>query len=996
MNKEKRWRMALFGAKILRVVAVQNTKLDEKVGEARWVLEKDGVVAEPGEDPLQLFGMQVGLKAPLKLHVEIPRAKDDPTTLFGSEEEPKCGEGKSLAQLEFDAGLQATLGATTSPWPVLSAEGTFRGTAGVHYKHVLPVSQDTTRKSALRSLIRTAALPEDIEPRKLKRGEGHRYQGAFSVDLGLNAALGWSTELDRVMRTFNSFPLEVSAHLNASLNASLGYSFYDHMTVAISRVAANRVRLRMERSRKDALTLGARLALHVAYDFGERSLISILEHALDQDPAQEILRAMHAIHDLGQGDWSKVREELGDRAGEALERFIDSTTHWREWSSDSMEVQCLLELSNRIVKIFDGLDERIQSWWSDLLTWVELDDDGGRRLREVLTTISQLKSPLDVVNQFLPDEAAFALDLLEALSGLDIDELIIKDDPEVEEAIGLAAERASQALHVLNELPADFVKKFDRFKKRTGIEQAVAWLKSHMGDENQIRSEIDARIKALVEILLQKTWNTVNDKDIEDVSLWAEEFDREVLQKIEQLDRKLRHVIQHLRGEAGCFLGLQWQRTTECHAVLDMDFDPSRKAVCSAVRTFLKEPSLKQLFQRLPEPEDKENPDSGKDQEPETYRIREGAFSFHRVRSAAFVSSLLGARRVRYSDGFSVYVSQHGSHFRRAGRYQAGFVRVMRTPPCEAGIQLEVSAHGTDKDVRCAYDTLDGALRWTLVWQEEKISSSMMKALESFMEAFGFSVKPPLHELKMENHSVSMSMSVRVPLNGHLQTLLNIGSHWSRQEWNETIVRAARDWFSDGFVTTLLKTNQTGGKVLEGRVLAALVDTPTYRQLLEETALNGADKRFTSWRATPENISVLTQEGLKVDLRVKPHAISGGAPLRSVLHGCLNGWTVWGSFSKKLLSTREQTEPTALHRHTVLKALMPRVARCFRKSGATKWDDPTFMLWFGKELARACCGTTPLHFEGLAVFRWTDGLGEPGKGGAATHEQLYVCGIGNQ
>lgn len=931
----------------LKVLFKTATDLKRRVNKDPYSLE---VGFAPDSQEVKIFDTPVTIDANLDVTAKIHDPDEDGIPFFATGDLLTPPDSKSLAEFAIEAGIDAS---TSLDLPFNSQFAlAFKADAGAgfEYRHVRPVRRTIQRETALEEVVRGTRLPAKIKPHKLAEGEGHSYYGRFNFDLGLDATFGGDLDLKDVIEIFDDFPIELKAHIDYSLKASVGYSFYGDMRLAIARYADNDfVRMRLERSRKSDLTLGAKIALQAEYDFGGSSLIAILDNALAQDSAQEIFSALNEVQEIaervGSGDWDQISKELGERAGEALEKFVAKETKWKDWLAGSDEVTEVLAISKKIVDTYNDVDDTVKSWWNDLIGSVGLGQDG--KIRQHLRRIADISPANFDISELTSGNLRHAVDLVETLSGKELEDFILDSAPEIEVALSRAQKLAKDALKVLDELPNDFLDKFHEFAKKTGIDEAVKWLAANATSKGAIEDKIEARIKNLAEQLVRKAWDKIDDDDLARIQAWAQELDG-FLDNVKNFDQPLRAHLKKLKGKTGFSIALEWQRTTQTSALIDFDFDPKHRRVRNVVMAGLKDRNIRNLLNDLPEPDDGDLP----------YSLREASFNSRRIRSRSAFFSWSGKKSKRRIEESSIRVRQDGNDFVRDATYTGGFTRTLEINDGYTGsasVWLQASAEGEGKDLSQPYGTPEFGMRWTFDRTDFKTTNNELDAIDDMLENFGF-IAPGEDPARS---AVPQMVQTRFTMGIHLdQTAAEAYfADSSETHWNESYAEAAKRWYVDALVDKRLGIRD----IRLGEALSKLVDSDSFKALFGTNLVSPS--KFDKWAS--REYGILFRGTRRI--RVRPQESYAGEKPKQILLGVLEQ-------RRKALRRHEKAaelfaEALESPDHDALDKLMRKTSRAFRATEPGNWNNPMFCIWLALVRVMMHAETQP-HVKGLAMLQW--------------------------
>ncbi|MFP5247851.1 MAG: hypothetical protein ACLGH0_14250, partial [Thermoanaerobaculia bacterium] len=477
----------IFGSAQVLYDDVQNSGVLDPVGTSAFTLQ--GVSVDAGKSDLKVFDLSATLGADSSATVSIDAATAT-ITPFDSSTPLSAPSGDSYAVLHVDGKLSAGASGSIASTPLsLSAAGA----TDFDYDYYLPVAATQKRLDALTSLITTAQLPQLAKLDKLETGAVASFEAALNFDLGLKATFGKSFDIYRVLSLFDGLSATFKASVQASLEATLGWTIYDDMEIVVARAQTNTsgwVRIRLDRAKQDSLTLGATFALQANYDAS--SLETALEKAFDMTP---LPRAISILTTVSSMTWDEVKTKVTDRVSQELISLI-AGTGWQEKAADSQDVTEALAAINKVVSIYNSVPTKVQQLWSALLLRVDAGPDS--QLQKTLTTISSLDPSNPDLEQFLSPTAQKDLDMLESLTGKSIDQLLIGNHTGVQNAITKAVSLAKEVEGVLTDTPGKITAALQQFATNTGIKSAVTWLATNATSLDAIANYGDAEIEKLV------------------------------------------------------------------------------------------------------------------------------------------------------------------------------------------------------------------------------------------------------------------------------------------------------------------------------------------------------------------------------------------------------------------------------------------------------------------------------------------------------------------
>ncbi len=874
-----------------------------------------------------------------------------------------------LAELRLQAGAEITGDFKPPLKSGLTLTANAAAGGGLTYRHLRPVAPDRTRAEALTEILVTSRLPAFVPLAELRPGEVHILETLIHLDLGVRAQYGTSFDLEKdlteVFAAFDGMAAEIQAHVALAIDASVGFSFYEHCQIALGRfntTGAGWVRARLQRLRRNRLTLGAKLALQVQYDLASATFSGLLDRILEIDPTKRLLATLKDLQDLRtKGGWPAVRDKLAAEVGDEVGALVQGAD-WLEWTGtkNKKEIEALLGKIADAVRAYEELPEKLQSLWSSFLTSVDLGP--GSKLVVALTKIAAVdpKSPDAMLEKVLSDEWADARDLLELLSGQSVEDMVLSRAGAVEDLLGRAKVLATQALGFLEGLPEGALGVIRQYAQRTGIDGAVAWLAKNATDLESLQKTAADWIRKLVERLVGKAWGELDEADLQRLADWAGKV-QALLEKKEELGERLQSLVERLNGEVGFSFNVELNRLSERYALVDLEIDPSEKRLRETVKRALVRGNARQLVEELP---------SGGD-DADSLRLRDGIFLSRHVRTSALGTffSLLGLHRreiVRVEEEL-IRVRQEGETLRRVGSYAGGAVRSLGADPGqglaqkqELGVWLTLGAEGTGGHLDAGYDHGGFAcgLRVTFARDDDKTMPYELRALDEILGQLGFRGTDTrrLEDLPGEPLVTSLALQLRFR-DAAVHAVLDSSAE---ADWNRDSLNAAHRWFDDELLPDAYPP-MAKPRLREGRLLAALLETQDFQARWQDSV------QFVESDPGDAHVRI---EGRPVRLIVTRRTHGQKVCLLTGIQDLLS--SRGGSW--QALDEARQTF-TALGAKP-LPADLRETARHFAKAmartpgHATGWPSVLFNLWL--LLARVTRSDPAAldDVQGLAVLRW--------------------------
>ncbi len=961
----------LLGNDKLRAIYDKVAALDDPVGSAAFELDipdfRKGGNVRFFDEVVDVTG-SIDLGASLSIHAANARVKD----LFGTGGELAAPAGKSLADFRFQiGGSVGAAAATATSVLTVSARGSL--TSGVDYRHVLPVRQNIKRLTALTNVVKDTRPPQRVTFGDLEDGEVHRLDATLHLDFDLGIQAGRSFAIEQSLDLFDDLPaVDITVNGQLTLQASLGLSLYERMFLAVGR-NGERIRVRLQRDRQRRLGFSAMMALQAEYDFGG-SLANVLEQALDQVQTPKLLDTVQKIVDpVAAGNWDAIRASLTGELADTLSELLDSSG-WKDFLAGSPEVQDLLELSQKIVDFYDGIDPLIQGFWDRLLGKADLGPDS--KTREVLARLTQVDQPdFDIEDLLdLDGDARELVDLIETLSGKSLEEILLSSSAAIDEILGKVAGLARQAERIFD-LDDEVVARIHDFAERTGIAATIDFLRQNASVAS-IEGLVSERIRRLVERLVGKTWEQIklDPADLAKVEAWAQRI-QNLLAAPEEFEQKLLAKIRDVRGEIGFSLTLEIERVSTSTALLDfeIDRDSEFKKLHKRLQKALVGGNVRDLLKVLADEADKDKYEN----QALPFLLRECVFTSRRVRTSAstFVLSLLGPlghfvekqrgvnRRIEETH---LRVTQAGQAFRRQASYSGGFSRtdVRNKTTNESALWLEVEDAGGGLDIDAAYDDDDAlarSLRVTYSRDDLDTTPEELAILGGRLQQLGFgdadmSSVPP-------NAQTRFSIDVRLP--AEALTAFTGGLNLT-SAWNRDFLDAAQRWFDELLVG---RPSPDASGFSHGQVINAFINQrPEFHQLWTKSVQEFAEA------VRGKNLKVRLP-GKEVPIKVvragplpSPPFFQPYDPIRALIskrgRGLRRMKTLAGSLSNAFQSRTPDDYEAAIR----------DFANAFKTASvySTQWPTPTFGTWLVMERLARLAPAVLQQARGVALLRFKD------------------------
>ena len=899
-----------------------NSGIQDPVGTSAYAVQ--GLAVNAAKPDLSVFDLTASLdaKATAQASIDAPSAEISP---FDPSEPLTAPAGSSYAQLVVAGDLSGSAGGTLTHAPLdvsASAASSFT------YTHWILASATETRLAALTRLVTTAQLPQFAPLTSLQPGEATRFAATLNVDLGVQAKYGGSFDLDKAVSLFDGLSAQLKASVQYQLAASLGWSLFDQFDVVVANAQQNNsgwVRVRIDRTDNDTFTAGVTFALSVAYDAS--SIADALEKAFQ---ASALPHAIDILRTVAAGDWDTIKTSISDRAADDLIAAI-AGTGWKEKAAASPEVTQALADINKVVSIYDGVDAKVQQLWNDLLIKVDLQP--GSDVRNTVDKIAALNPQNPDLQQFLSPEAQKDLQMLEALSGKSIEQLLVGSNAAVSIAIGRAVSLAKQLERVINDTPGQITTALATFAQQHGIAQAIAWLAKNATSLDAIAAYGDSVINKVVTKAVGKAFSEINPQDLQRVQTWAQK----IVGEWDDLSAKLKSAVKYLQGTLGFNLSIEVSRASESTAVLDFEIDPSNAAAVKAVKTHLPSGDVHDMLVAL----------AGLDAR--AYALREALVTSQQLRTGVSTALLsfagLSSMQKETSTRFIESVVQTAASGRTA-TYSGGFTQAVTIGKASSSCSVSAVANASDPSVDpdAPYASVARELHLSFSRNDTATSAATLQALQTLLEDLGFFVTAGASATDTPAGSET-AFTIDIVLDEN--ALRQFAADAAAAGWNNDFRNAAYRNFNDA--------------TIDGGAFAAVVSTGVFAETWTDTST-------TAFRTDPRvgNMVYKNQQLQIVDdnLNFEPEFI----PIQMTIARRPGGFGELGSLRSALGSTD-------------LRALANAGAAIFSKAALPECDNPMFAFWF--VVARLCrvSGAAMASAKGLATLRYrqssTDAFSAP-------------------
>lgn len=917
---------------------------------------------EPGDQAeIRIFNQPVMVSGQVGIDTFI-RPSDAAVDVFDTGELHSAAENRSLAVLDLRGSFDVQT-ATFQPESSLVLDGRAAASGEVRYRHWLPVSNDQQRLSALKRVVTGSRLPQLLTLANLAPGEVHRLDTRLKLGFGLELRRGNELSIDEMLEPFRELDLRLQAHVQFSIEASLGWSFYDEMSLTIGRACTlhkdpHWVRIRLDRQQRRRLTIGARFDLDLRYDLAT-SLESIFNRALNLLPGDEMLDTFREINRLVKdGDWSDVQARLNERAADLLSEYLESTG-WRDWLKNSKEVEDLLALSNQVVDLFGDLDERLRDGWADVLATSHLSPDS-----KIVQTLEKLAA-LDLANfsltDLLSEDWRDTIAVFELFTGQELESLLLANNQVLEQAVQRAKSLASQALAVLRQAPDRFLTRLRQISAANHVLSVADFLSANATTpealEQAIENAVRPRIRRLVERLTGKAFAEIDLADLARIQRWAQKIDQ-LFTTQESWEARIRREIERLRGEVGFAVGLEFDRLTESSALLDFEIHPTHTAIHRMVEETLPAGDARRIISRLAEIDaDNDQPD---------FQIREAVFFHRRVRTTTLWVSFFGRQQSenrRLSESTIRVLPGTDGQARRQATYDGAFLRSEATQDAlawEAGAILHSEAAGSGYDLTQPYDTCKHALHLTFTRHDAKTFETELDALDALLGNLGFRqpFDEPLRDQTPAHVETRFSLELALPELAIEAFVSDLNHQSSEDRWNLDVLGAAHRWYQEGLMQ---RVPIDFHPFRLGLVLAELLHTPDFRrhwqpdvQTLETWARRASVPVNVQGKVFPCTLFTGT-----VERRWRSDFVS----LRDLSARRRPGMTAARDLRRALLAVKDRRPAT-------LERLHRQAAARFQRMQAVLWPNPMYLWWLMLARISRLSPDALREVQGFAALRY--------------------------
>lgn len=779
---------------------------------------EQSISVDTGNKKLSLFDTPISVDAGLDAKVRICKAGEIPDSPFPGKA-LTLASGQQYTTLTIDGRLSAE-GKATGTAGVLALSATASAKTGFAYAHFRPASGTQTRLKALLDLAASTEFPQSVDVTALTPGETLDLTTTLNIDLGLKAQYGATADIDEVIDILelvggSGAALPFTAHIGFTASAAFGFSLYDSMRVTVGRAATTMpdwIRIRLERERRRRITFGVAVDLTIEYD-ATAGAQALLDKAFALIPEVEAIDTLKEIAALP-ADWNQFKTDITDRAAAIVAKLVDDTG-WKNAVAASPAVAALIKTAQDVVRIYDGIDEKVQSIVEQVIA--RLDDAGLARLRPVIDQIAGFDPETFDVTSLLSNEASQVLHWLEVLTGVDIEELILT--PNVKAQITRAVDAAKKLQNILNGAEDEVLKRVHELLDKSGATGLVEWLRKNATSVQQLQAAGDAAIEKLVRRLVGKALDQISDADVQKIQQFATRLGA-ILNAPDALKEKLEKGIAKLKGEVGFSFSLELSRVTEWSAVVDVELDRTSKKAVKATRSLVSG-QFNQFLADL-------NQISTQPNDPRPYLIHEVLVSSRRIRTSigATFLSIFNAKLTEQetaTDEYTVSVREGDQGLVREGAYIGGAIARKQTgaTTAEGGAWIRITATGDGPDITADYaDAPVSVIRLSYSREDTKLEKEGRQSIADVLSELSFN--DALKAVSPALIGQQTRFSLEIDLGGTAVQALKAAV--DQASWNDDVLRAAHRWFLD-----VDRVNDL--ELRRGHEMAAVVVDPDFRKV---------------------------------------------------------------------------------------------------------------------------------------------------------------------
>lgn len=923
---------------------IVQTGLTDPVGTDAWTLK--AITVNAPKPDLSIFNVPLDLSASATATVGIEKA-DASFTFFGSNTPLTAPTGMSFASVKVDGTLGVSAKAA-APVGAFQLSGTAASSAAFDYQHLLPVKSTDRRFDAMLALARSAQLPQWASFQKLAPGEVDRFTANFSLDLGVKAKAGNSFDLSSVVSLFDGLSGSVKASVRYSLEAALGWSLYDEMNLTVARALttnADWVRVRLERANRHALTFNVTFGLQAEYDATD--ILTVLEKAFQLSPVHSLLEtATTVLTTFATGNWTAVQAKISDVIGDRLTTLVGPA--WKTWVEGSDEVTKFIAFANEVVTTWNGLDAKVQSLWTDILT--KVDAQPGSKFATAVGKIAAIDPATFDPKTLLSAEWLQRLTMVESFTGLNLEDLILGDQSAARRALTSAVNIARQVQSILNGTVGKINGEIDKLAQKYGVTQAINFLAANATSKAQLEASGLAWLQKMVTKLVGKAWSEINEADLAKVQALAQNLQTRVLAVQAKLNAAMKKAMSLAKGNIGFSLAFEVSRVSEFSSLLDFEFNPGDDAVRSRVAEKLPAGSVQALLNEL---------DELKDKNPVPFLIHESVITSRRVRTggiSVFFSAfgLQVGQKIKNTrtESSRIQISDSG----RVADYSGGFVQTVENNDAassECGVWIDSDATSTSLSTAAAYDPATYSMRLTFSRTDGATTARELFAFDRLLEELGFlgvGADPRPSTLVTPGMQTIFSLQLRLGQEAIDDLIADLDAAGLDVDFRN----AAHRVFVDGMISfPLVKP-----KAERGDAIARVILTENFAQTWNDASL----QPFIEGEiATPSTLADGTLLGVVADRQIQiPYA-----PVQMLIQRRREGFDAVGNFAKAF-----QDVPKDAPTPESLTSLSRIASDSFAATSGKDWDNPAFNLWLVLARLSRTNTATLEKVQGLAQLKW--------------------------
>ncbi|MGK2857209.1 MAG: hypothetical protein ACSLFQ_08385, partial [Thermoanaerobaculia bacterium] len=800
---------------------------------------------------------------------------------------------------------------------VLSLSATAAAKTGFSYAHIRPFAASATRLSAFSELVRSSQLPQRADLAELALGETLDFAATLNVDFGLKAKYGAKVDIDGVIGVLeriagSGLSMPVSAHIDFAVSAAFGFSLYESFHIAAGCINAEEpawVRIRLERERRRSITFGVAVDLTVAYDAsaGPKALLDRVFALVPQGDAISTLQEIAGLP----SDWDEFKGAITDKAAEAVGRLVNETG-WKNAVEASPAIARLIESSDKIVRAYDGLDEKVTSIVEGVIA--RLDAAGLARVRPLIDQVAALKPASLDLTSLVSEDKQDLVRWIEVLSGQDIEELLITERVQAELERAVAA--AKQLKKFLDGAPDTVLARLHEVLEQSGAAGLVVWLRANARSVKQLQDAGDKAVGDLTRRLVGKALDAIDDDDIKRIQKIATNLER-ALNAPKALHDKLSAGIKRLKGTVGFNVSLELSRVTEWSSLVDVELDSGSGPAMRAARGLLNG-HVAQFLSALDAIKVK------KGEEP-PYRVREVLLTSRHVRTSAVASFLsilnFSLKEQETSiDESSIVVRDTPLGLVREAVYLGGASvrRKEGSTTSEGGAWIRITATGTGADINKAYADASPVIRLSYTREDTKTDKESILSLVQLLDELSFTGATAGIPPSLTGQQTRFSLELEIA--GTAVSTLQQDN--KEAGWNSDVLHAAHRWFSD---VDRIKASDLDS----GREMAVVVRNKSFEKTWSDilgggpgSSLYDADKKGDFG----VRLLALGTKQFKSEYR----ALRDLMNLRS---------DIFINFKRFAAADLSSTTPSTLEASS-------RLAAALFRTGQIGWQPPLFNCWF--------------------------------------------------